>query len=213
MTVTEAIQKRRSVHSYDTGRDVTAAQLRKLIDTAALAPSSFNLNQWRFIAVRAPERRQRLMEISLNQKHVGEAPVTLIVLGKIDAHTDVDRFADDWIAKGYYPDDRHLRFVSDEFYGKNPAIQRDEAIRSTSIMAGFFMLAAVETGLSTAAVIGFRPDELVQEFNIPDNYVPVMLLTVGYEKERMPERVKRLAFDEITFGDTFGQPFDGGEIA
>ena len=42
-------------------------------------------------------------------------------------------FVQDWIDKGYYPDDKHLHGVSERFYGTNPTVQRDEAIRSTSI--------------------------------------------------------------------------------
>ncbi len=208
MNVTEAIEIRRSVHSYDPTRDVTLEQLRELIDISVKAPSSFNLNHWRFIIVRSAEGKRKLHEASLNQKHILDASAVLIVLGKIDAHLDVARFIPDWIEKGYYPDDKHLRGVSEKFYGPNPIVQRDEAIRSTSIMIGVMMLAAVERGLSTAPIIGFRPQEVMEAFSIPENYVPVMLLTVGYEKNPMPERVIRLPFEEIAFDETFGEPFD-----
>ena len=125
----------------------------------------------------------------MNQKHILDAGAVLVVLGKIDAHLDVDRFIPDWIEKGYYPDDKHLRGVSEKFYGTNPVVQRDEAIRSTSIMIGIMMLAAVERGLSTAPIIGFRPKDVIEALNIPENYLPVMMLTVGYEKNPMPTRV------------------------
>ncbi|MFH0881393.1 MAG: nitroreductase family protein [bacterium] len=209
MTVTEAIDARRSVHSYDPTRKVTMEQLRELIELSAKAPSSFNLNHWRFIVVRSTEGKKKLHEASLNQKHILDSSAVLVVLGKIDAHLDVDRFIPDWIEKGYYPDDKHLRGVSEQFYGKNPVVQRDEAIRSTSIMTGIMMLAAVERGLSTAPIIGFRPKQVMEAFDIPENYVPVMLLTVGYEKNPMPERVKRLPFEEITFDETFDVSFEG----
>ena len=129
----------------------------------------------------------------------------LIVLGKIDAHKDASLFIADWIAKGYYPDDKHLRIVSEQFYGTNPTVQRDEAIRSTSIMIGMMMLAAVEMGLSTAAIIGFRPQEVIRDFAIPENYMPVMLLTVGHELKPMPTRVKRLGYHDIVFKEKFGK--------
>ena len=130
----------------------------------------------------------------------------LIVLGKIDAHTDMHHFIPDWLEKGYYPDDTHLRVVSEKFYGLNPTVQRDEAIRSTSIMIGMLMLAAIERGISTAPIIGFRPADVIEKFKIPDNYMPVMLLSVGYELDPMPERVKRLPYDVITAHETFDFP-------
>jgi nitroreductase len=205
MTVSEAINARRSVHSYDPEKPVSDEQLRKLIEISTLAPSSFNLNQWRHIVVRSEEGKKKLHAASLDQKHILDASAVLIVLGKIDAHSDVDLFVEDWIAKGYYPDDRHLRIVSEKFYGMNPLVQRDEAIRSTSIMIGMMMLAAKEQGLDTAAIIGFRPDAIIEAFKIPENYMPVMLLTVGYEKTPPPERVKRLSYDEIVSEEVFAE--------
>jgi len=203
MTVTEAIHIRRSVHSYDPERKVPENELRELIETASLAPSSFNLNHWRFIIVESEEGKKKLHEASLNQKHIMDASAVLIVLGKIDAHKDMPHFIPDWLEKGYYPDDNHLRVVSEKFYGTQPTVQRDEAIRSTSIMTGMLMLAAVERGISTAPIIGFRPAEVMDKFDIPENYMPVMLLSVGYELTPMPERVKRLPYDVITAKETF----------
>ncbi len=205
MTVTEAMNVRRSVHFYDPAKEVSDEQLEKLITLSTLAPSSFNLNHWRFIVVREREGKEKLFAASLKQKHILDASVVLIVLGKIDAHTDVSLFIPDWIAKGYYPDDKHLRVVSEQFYGTNPTVQRDEAIRSTSIMIGMMMLGAVEMGLSTAAIIGFRPQEVIRDFAIPENYMPVMLLTVGHELKPMPERVKRLGYHDIAFKEKFGK--------
>ncbi|MDP8205646.1 MAG: nitroreductase family protein [Candidatus Electryonea clarkiae] len=207
MTVTEAIHTRRSVHSYDPSKKISDEELEKLITLSTLAPSSFNLNHWRFITVKSPEGKEKLHAASLNQKHLLDASAVLIVLGKIDAHEDIDLFTEDWISKGYYPDDTHLKVVAEKFYGTRPEIQRDEAIRSTSIMTGVMMLAAVEMGLSTAAVIGFHADKVMEDFHIPENYVPVMLLTVGYELNPMPERVKRLAVSDIAYDEDFGRIF------
>ncbi len=203
MDVSEAIRLRRSVHSYDAARRVDPELVREIVELATLAPSSFNLNHWRFVLVTSEEGRRALHEASLNQRHILEAPAVLILLGKMNAHEDVGRFTEDWVGKGYYPDDRHLRLVSENFYGKNALMQRDEAIRSPSIMAGMLMLAATERGLSTAPIIGFHAGKVLERFSIPENYVPVMLLTLGYEKQPMPQRVRRLGYDEIVMEERF----------
>ncbi len=203
MTVTEAIQKRRSVHSYDPTVVMDDGELHDLLTLATLAPSSFNLNHWRFVAVRSEEGKRKLFDLSLNQKHILEASVVLIILGKIDAHKDVDLFVNDWIRKGYYPDDSHLRKVSEEFYGARPEKQRDEALRCPSIMAGMLMLAAVERGWGSAPIIGFNASALMKVFAIPDNHLPVMLMTIGKEKDPPPKRVKRLKLDMILHQERF----------
>ncbi len=203
MTVQEAIERRRSVHSYDPSVTIQDNELRDLLQLATLAPSSFNLNHWRFISVTSREGKQKLFDLSLNQHHIRDASAVLIILGKINAHEDVGLFIEDWIEKGYYPDDSHLRRVSEGFYGTRPEMQRDEAIRSTSIMAGMLMLAAFERGWSTAPIIGFNGKRLMEELAIPDNYLPVMLMTIGKELVPPPPRVKRLGLDSVMMQERF----------
>ena len=55
--IAEVIKSRISANSYDTARQLTDAQIAELIDLATHAPSAFNLQNWRFIAVRTPVGR------------------------------------------------------------------------------------------------------------------------------------------------------------
>ena len=51
--IAEVIKSRISANSYDTARQLTDAQIAELIDLATHAPSAFNLQNWRFVAVRS----------------------------------------------------------------------------------------------------------------------------------------------------------------
>ncbi|WP_443701322.1 nitroreductase family protein, partial [Pseudomonas sp.] len=53
--IAEVIKSRISANSYDTARQLTDAQIAELIDLATHAPSAFNLQNWRFVAVRSTE--------------------------------------------------------------------------------------------------------------------------------------------------------------
>ena len=59
------------------------------------------------------------------------------------------------------------------------------------------MLAAKNMGLSTCPIEGFDSHCVKKEFKVPDNYEVVMLITLGYEKNRPPPRLKRYGFDDI----------------
>jgi len=58
------------------------------------------------------------------------------------------------------------------------------------------MIAAQTKGLTTGPMIGFDPAGVKREFNIPDRYVPVMLLTVGYPGAGNWPRMPRLGVEE-----------------
>lgn len=70
MTVSEALQSRRSVRAF-TGQDVNEAVLRRVIEKAARAPSGGNLQPWHLYVLKGQPlaQMQRIME-----KRLAEAP-------------------------------------------------------------------------------------------------------------------------------------------
>ena len=75
------MEERRSVNFFDAAQPLTPELLRQIVELASLAPSAFNLQPWRLIAVRSAEGRQRLWQLAQQQPKVLEAPVTLIIIG------------------------------------------------------------------------------------------------------------------------------------
>lgn len=50
MDVTTAIETRRAVKTYDPDHRMTEAEIDKLMSLAMLAPTAFNIQNWRFVA-------------------------------------------------------------------------------------------------------------------------------------------------------------------
>lgn len=80
MDVIEAIRKRRSIRRYQQ-RPVEEEKLNRILEAGRLAPSAKNLQDWKFIVVRDPERRRRLAEAAKNQQFIAEAPVVIAACG------------------------------------------------------------------------------------------------------------------------------------
>jgi nitroreductase len=59
--VTECILSRRATKYYDPAVTVSDKQIRELVRIGTTAPTSFHLQNWRFIAVRTPEAKARLV--------------------------------------------------------------------------------------------------------------------------------------------------------
>jgi nitroreductase len=80
MDIHELIALRRSVRSW-APRDVDPELITRILDTARLAPSARNGQEWHVVVVRDEEARRRLGVECAGQPFAGEAPAVLVVCG------------------------------------------------------------------------------------------------------------------------------------
>ena len=196
----DSIKHRVSANAFDAAKPLSKAEIEDLVSYALEAPSSFNLQHTRFIAVVDAAQKEKLKALSWNQAKVSDAAVTFIILGDTLAHEKlpdlmgramkaglIDQGVADWFVNGA------AGFYSQ--YG-NAQLVRDEVIRSASFAAMNLMLAADAKGLASGPMIGFDTAGVQKAFNIPERYVPVMTLAVGYAKEGNWPRKPRLTVAE-----------------
>jgi len=81
--VIECILSRSAAKYYDPAATLSDDQIRELVRIGTTAPTSFHLQNWRFIAVRTPEAKARLHPIAWHQPAITEAAVTFIVCGQL----------------------------------------------------------------------------------------------------------------------------------
>ena len=180
MTVTEALQKRRAIPSFDTSVKISTAELEALIDVACLAPSSMNLQPWEFLICISDEDKKRMQGVAMNQPKVIEASAVVAVLCNIDFPEHAQAVAQGNFERGYFPEDRIQGFVDRvQAFKTMPQMLREESIRSCNLWAMSFMLAATEAGWATGPMGGFVADDLSKEFGLPESRFPVILITIG----------------------------------
>ena len=68
MDTFDAITSRRSVKSFDKNHEMTSAEITKLLELAVLSPTSYNIQNWRFVTVTDQSIKDRLSELSHGQK-------------------------------------------------------------------------------------------------------------------------------------------------
>jgi nitroreductase len=86
MDVFEAIQKRKSVRSYEL-TPVSKETLAKLLEAAKIAPSANNTQPWHFIVVTDSEKRKELSE-GTYAKFLVNVPVIIVACGDMKASPD-----------------------------------------------------------------------------------------------------------------------------
>lgn len=86
----EAIEKRRSIRRYDSGRPVEREKLEGLIRAAMFAPTARNLQPWQFVVVTDREMLDKIPGVHPYAKMVYEATAAIVVCG--DKSKDPNEF-------------------------------------------------------------------------------------------------------------------------
>lgn len=200
--IAEVIKSRVSANRYDTSRTVSEEQIRHLIDLATRAPSAFNLQNWKFVAVRSDAAKARLLPLAYGQQKVADAAVTFIVCGTLDPHLTLASALKPTLDAGIIDEAVYKGWVgaAQNMYKNNQTFQRDEAIRSGSLAAMTLMLAAQDLGLVSGPMIGFDPHGVAEAFKLEPTDVPVMLVTVGYPASgNWPQKPRKPVTEVLSF--------------
>ena len=197
--IADVIKSRISANNYDTERKLSDQEIADLIDLATHAPSAFNLQNWRFVAVRSEEAKTRLLPLAYGQQKVMDSAVTVIICGTLNPHETIPASLKPSLDAGIIDKSIYDMWVgaAQGMYSENPKLQRDEAIRSGSLAAMTLMLAAKGQGLDSTPMIGFDQAAVAEAFDLSATEIPVMLVTVGYPGSTNWPQKPRKAVNEI----------------
>ncbi len=200
MDTFDAITQRRSVKHYDPNHEMTEAEIEKLLSAAILSPTSFNIQNWRFVLVRNPELRKQIRAAAWNQAQITDASLTIVLTGDLRAHAkDPDRYwanAPETIRNILVP-------MIGQFYDNQEGLQRDEVMRSVGIAGQTIMLAAKAMGYDSCPIIGFDPVKVAEIINLPEDHAIGMIVVVGKAAKPAHGRGGQLPMDEVVLTDRF----------
>lgn len=195
-----AIESRRSVKHYDPDHEIPQHDIDRLLSLALLSPTSFNIQNWRFIRVRDPEIRQRIRAAAWDQAQVTEASLLLVLCGDLRSHArSPERYWSD------APESVREMLVPmiGQFYDGQDQIQRDEAMRSAGIAGQTLMLAAKAMGYDSNPMIGFDSEAVGKIIALPSDHVIGMMLVIGKANQAAWPRGGQLPMSEVVFEDRF----------
>lgn len=200
MNTLEAIQTRRSVKHFDPNHSMTEEEIETLFSHAILSPTSFNMQNWRFVVVTDPDIRQQIRAAAWDQAQVTEASITILLCADLSAHSN-DPFR-------YWKDAPEaardiLAPMIEPFYADKPQLQRDEAMRSCGIAGQTIMLAAKEMGYDSCPMIGFDQEAVGKIINLPQDHCISFMITVGKALEPAWSRPGQLDLSEVLVKDRF----------
>jgi nitroreductase len=182
MDTRDAIQARRSVKHYDPQHRMTDEETRQLLSLAMLAPTAFNIQNWRFLLVRDVELRRQIRAVAWDQAQVTDASLLVILCADLTAWEKEPR--------------RYWRDAPGQ-------VQRDEAMRSCGIAAQTLMLAAKSMGYDSCPMDGFDFDAVGKLVRLPPDHVIAMFVAIGKGIKDAWPRPGQLPMNEVVITDRF----------
>jgi nitroreductase len=192
----DLFRRRFACHRFLPDRPVPAEDLDFILEAGRLSPSSFGLEQWKFVVLTKPEDKLQLQAACFGQPQVGSASAVIVILAKL---TELDPDSDyvKRLLEREYPGE-NLAFALDNY--RNFHANTDVAAWSTTqchIAAANMMTAATAVGIDTCAIGGFLPEQVRQVLGIAaEQYAIAIILPLGYCDETPPEK-QRLPLAEL----------------
>jgi len=177
MELDKIIQSRHSIRKYD-DKQIPYEYLTLLLESARYAPSSGNLQDFRFVVIDDIDKKNKIAEASLNQYWMNSAPIFIVVC------SDSNRL------KTYYKNN----------YEKY-------SMQNSAVAAILISLKSVDLGLGSCWVDVFEPNKVAKILGIQDGVVPQIILTIGYPIYPFTEPQKtlqKISLKRITFFNKYG---------
>ena len=200
METFETIAARRSVKKYDPDHVMTEEEITRLMESVILTPTSFNIQNWRFVLVTDPGVKQQIRENGYDQAQFTESSMIVIICGDRNAYDqDPDHYWADAPAAAREAVVPMIRGA----YGSSETLRRDENFRSGGLAGQTLMLAAKDMGYDTCPMVGFDFEAVAGIINLPADHDIIMAVTVGKALEPARGRAGQLPMDQVVFRDGF----------
>ncbi len=193
--LSEVIHARKSVRKFDSDYQIAPEVIEEMLQEATLAPSSSNLQPWRFIVIQDDEAKKKIKEFSFNQEQMETSSAIIAVVGDTEMYHNIDEIYLSNLEAGNI-DEVNVQRQIDNAKALYPNAPADARLTIAAFDAGLvsmqFMLIAKAKGYDTVPMGGFDKAQFAKEFNLEDRYAPLVLIALGkaaapaYGSTRLP---------------------------
>ncbi len=195
----EIFHRRHACHLFHVDRPLPPEDLAFILEAGRLSPSSFGLEQWKFLVLSSAADRQAMQNACFGQPQVGSAAALVVILAKI-ADLAPDAPYAQTLLKREYPGEAFAPALTN-YRGFHGAIDvRAWSVTQCHIAAANMMTAASAVGMDSCPIGGFVPDEVRRLLNIdPDQYEVALVLALGACAEPAPPKQRLPLSDLVEF--------------
>ncbi|MFP7479345.1 nitroreductase family protein [Terribacillus saccharophilus] len=193
----QIVQDRRSIRTYDENVKISKEEMSEILTVATKAPSSVNLQPWRFVIIESPEAKAKLAPLArFNQQQVKTSSAVIAVFADMNNLDYLEEIYGKAVEHGLMPQEvkeQQVVSIRNLLSGITEQKNRETILIDSGLVSMQLMLTAKAYGYDTNPIGGFEKDQIAEAFDLDkERYVPVMLLSIGkaadagYRSYRMP---------------------------
>ncbi|MFY0516758.1 nitroreductase family protein [Lysinibacillus sphaericus] len=189
------MQERKSVRVYDPTFKIPQVELEEILKEATSAPSSSNLQAWRFLVIQDDATKTELRTIANNQAQVETSSAVIAVLGNAEMYNQVEQIYTQNVEEGHMDEAQKNLMINNtlQTYPSAPLeVRKNIATFDAGLISMQLMLIAKEKGYDTVTMGGFDKVKFAERFELPAHIFPVVLIAIGkaaapaYGSSRLP---------------------------
>jgi nitroreductase len=193
----EILVGRRSIRKYDSSVKISKEEMAEIIEDATRAPSSVNMQPWRFLVIESEEGKATLAPLArFNQLQVETSSAMIAVFGDLNSFENGEDIYSKAVELGYMPTEvkeKQMAALTNYYANLSPEVNKETVLIDGGLVSMQFMLTARAHGYDTCPIGGFEKDQIAEAFGMDkERYVPVMLISIGkadgagYQSVRLP---------------------------
>ena len=198
----DVIKGRKSVKYFNPNVKIKREEIIEMLNEANIAPSSCNLQPWRYIVVDTPEGKEKLGSANYNKIQNDTSAAMIIVLGDLNHYGKFDEIYGEAVKKGYMTEE-----VKDGFEkGMGPQLEnlptdknREGVYFDCGLWTMQFANIAYAKGYNTNIIGGFIREKVAELFELEENLIPVMLIALGKKEKEARPTVRMKAENLVRF--------------
>ena len=201
MNTIDAIYNRRAIKQYDPEHRLSPEEEQKLFEAMIQAPTSFNIQHWRFVILRDPDLRAKIRtEFGNDQAQMTDASLLVLFTADMKAwQKNPERY---WINAPKEVADLLVGWMG-PFHEGREWLQRDEAQRSIGMAMQTLMLAAQELGYQSCPMIGFDIEAVAKLIKLPADHVMGPMVAIGKGTKEAWPKPGQLSLEELIVENSF----------
>ncbi|MDQ0091033.1 nitroreductase [Paenibacillus anaericanus] len=180
----EIVYGRRSIKTYDPSVKISREEMTQILEEAMRAPSSVNMQPWRFVVIDSEEGKETLAPLSkFNKDKVMSSSAVIAVFADMKNFDYAEEIYGKSVELGYMPSEvkeYQMTALKPHFEAISERDMRETIILDAGLVSMQLMLVARAHGYDTNAVGGYEKAQIAEAYGLDkDRYLPVMLITIG----------------------------------
>lgn len=200
--LSKALNFRHACKVFDENKKIPDEQIKQILSSAIISPSSFGMEGWKFLVITNDELKAKIRPHCWDQIQITSCSHLVIVLAAIENLKPSSLIPQKRFARRALPQDKIDAYVNLYANHLKDVLSDDEKIyqwsaRQTYIALANMMSMAASLKIDSCPIEGFSKNDVEKVLNLDTKKWQLsVIVPFGYRINEQPNR-QRLSFDEV----------------